>query len=63
MELDVAVMKRVKVTGDLFHGVVPNGAVYVGRGKPGLKQSPFHNPFTVKGTAAQRQRSSSTAST
>lgn len=39
--------RRVKVEGDLFHGRVPDGAVYVGRGAPGLKQSPFHNPHPV----------------
>ncbi|MEU7855153.1 DUF4326 domain-containing protein [Nonomuraea sp. NPDC049141] len=40
--------RRVKVTGDLFHGQVPEGAVYIGRGAPGLRQSPFANPFPVK---------------
>jgi hypothetical protein len=39
---------RVKVTGDLFHGQVPNGAVYVGRGARGLPRSPYANPFPVK---------------
>jgi hypothetical protein len=39
--------RRVKVQGDLFHGVVPAGAVYVGRGAPGLKQSPFMNHHRV----------------
>lgn len=45
--------RRVKVTGDLFHGRVPDGAVYVGRAAPGLRRSPFANPFTVRehGTA------------
>jgi Domain of unknown function (DUF4326) len=38
---------RVKVEGDLFHGVVPAGAVYVGRGAPGLKASPFMNRHRV----------------
>jgi len=49
-------MKRVKVTGDLFHGKIPEGAVYIGRGAPGLKASPYRNPFTLKkhGAAAQR---------
>lgn len=37
--------KRVQVTGDLWHGKVPDGAVYVGRGAPGLPASPFANPF------------------
>jgi hypothetical protein len=40
--------KRVKVTGDLFHGQVPAGAVYIGRAAPGLPQSPFANPFSVR---------------
>lgn len=39
--------RRVKVQGDLFHGVVPAGAVYVGRGAPGLKASPFQNHHPV----------------
>jgi hypothetical protein len=38
---------RVKVTGDLFHGQVPNGAVYVGRAAPGLRKSPYANPFKI----------------
>lgn len=41
-------MKRVRVLGDLYHGRVPEGASYVGRAAPGLKASPFANPFTVK---------------
>lgn len=47
-------MKRVKVTGDLYHGRIPDDAVYVGRQAPGLRRSPFANPFTVReyGTAA-----------
>jgi Domain of unknown function (DUF4326) len=40
--------KRVKVTGDLFHGRVPDSAVYVGRAAPGLRKSTFCNPFPVK---------------
>ena len=40
--------QRVKVEGDLFHGRVPDGAVYVGRAAPGLPGSPFANPFTVR---------------
>lgn len=39
--------RRVKVEGDLFHGRVPAGAVYVGRGAPGLKASPFQNHHRV----------------
>lgn len=40
--------KRVRVLGDLYHGRIPDGAVYVGRSAPGLKASPFANPFTLK---------------
>jgi hypothetical protein len=40
--------RRVKVEGDLYHGRVPAGAIYVGRGAPGLRASPFANPFSVK---------------
>jgi hypothetical protein len=43
-------MMRVKVTGDLFHGVVPDEAIYVGRGKTGLPGSPYANPFPAKRT-------------
>jgi hypothetical protein len=39
---------RVKVTGDIFHGRVPDGAVYVGRQAPGLRKSPYANPYPVK---------------
>lgn len=39
---------RVKVTGDLFHGQVPDGAIYVSRAAPGLKRSPYANPYPVK---------------
>ena len=41
--------RRVQVAGDLFHGRVPDGAVYVGRAAPCLKRSRFANPFAVKG--------------
>jgi Domain of unknown function (DUF4326) len=37
----------VRVAGDLFHGRVPPGAVYVGRAAPGLPASPYANPYTV----------------
>jgi Domain of unknown function (DUF4326) len=37
--------RRVRVQGDLFHGQVPDGAVYVGRGAPGLRASLYSNPF------------------
>jgi hypothetical protein len=40
--------KRVRVEGDLYHGRVPEGAVYVGRAAPGLPASRFRNPYTVK---------------
>ncbi|MBG6089935.1 DUF4326 domain-containing protein [Actinomadura viridis] len=39
--------RRVKVEGDLFHGRVPDGAVYVGRAAPGLPQSPYRNRHRV----------------
>ena len=41
---------RVRVTGNLFHPRVPDGAVYVGRGAPGLPASPFANPCGVRRT-------------
>lgn len=40
--------RRVTVTGDLFHPVLPDGAVYVGRHTPGLLASPFANPFRLR---------------
>lgn len=40
--------ERVKVTGGMYRGKVPPGAVYVGRAMPGLKQSPFANPWCVR---------------
>lgn len=44
--------RRVRVQGDLYHGVIPVAddglpAVYVGRAAPGLKASPYANPFKV----------------
>ena len=42
-------LRRVQVTGDLFHPVVPEGAIYVGRPCPGLKGSRWANPWPVKG--------------
>ena len=39
--------RRVRVQGDLYHGRVPEGAVYIGRAAPGLSASPFRNPFKV----------------
>lgn len=47
--------RRVRVRGDLFHGRVPAGAVYVGRAAPGLRRSPYANPFRpTELTAAAR---------
>jgi hypothetical protein len=43
---------RVKVTGDLFHGQIPDGAVYVGRAAPGLRRSLYANPFKIGRDAA-----------
>lgn len=37
----------MRVEGDLFHGRIPEGAVYVGRPAPGLRGSYFHNPFKI----------------
>jgi len=42
--------RRVRVSGDLFHGRVPPDAVYVGRAAPGLPASRHANPHTVDGT-------------
>lgn len=39
--------QRVKVQGNYFRGVIPDGAVYVGRAAPHLARSYFHNPFKV----------------
>jgi uncharacterized protein DUF4326 len=39
---------RVKVEGDLFHGLVPENAIYAGRPAPGLPGSKFANPFGLK---------------
>jgi hypothetical protein len=41
------IARRVRVGGDLFHGVVPEGAVYVGRGAPGLPASRYANPHRI----------------
>ncbi len=48
--------RRVRVTGDLYHPAVPNGAVYVGRQAPGLRRSEFANPFKAGRTAGSRDR-------
>lgn len=39
--------KRVRVAGDLFHGRVPDGAVYVGRAARGLTASAYANRHRV----------------
>jgi hypothetical protein len=41
--------RRVRVIGDLYHGRIPDGAVYVGRGAPGLPGSPYANRHRVGG--------------
>src|SRR4051812_15374608 len=38
---------RVRVIGDLFHGRIPDGAVYIGRAAPGLPASPHANLHRV----------------
>jgi len=38
---------RVRVVGDLYHGRVPDGAVYVGRAAPGLPASRWANRHRV----------------
>jgi hypothetical protein len=40
--------RRVKVEGDYFHGRVPDGAIYVGRGAPGLPGSKWRNRYPVE---------------
>ncbi|RVX45743.1 uncharacterized protein DUF4326 [Nonomuraea polychroma] len=40
--------RRVKVEGDMYHGRVPEGAIYVGRAAPGLKASPYNSPHSVR---------------
>ncbi len=49
--MTTTVPRRVRVQGDLFHGRVPDGAVYVGRQAPGLPRSRFANPFKGHGRA------------
>lgn len=46
--MDGMTPRRVKVIGDLYHGHVPPGAVYVGRACPGLPASPYRNPYPIK---------------
>jgi hypothetical protein len=57
-----AVQQRVRVQGDLFHGLVPDGAVYVGRAAPGLKRSRYANPFRAA-ACGRKEPSGCTAST
>jgi hypothetical protein len=47
---------RVKVTGDLFHPVIPEGAIYVGRSGPNRPASPYANPFRLKLALARGHR-------
>ncbi|AVT37150.1 hypothetical protein C6W10_12545 [Plantactinospora sp. BB1] len=44
----VGAQSRVRVQGDLYHPVVPSGAVYVGRQGFGLRRSPWANPFSLR---------------
>ncbi|KWV32834.1 hypothetical protein AWV63_10300 [Micromonospora rifamycinica] len=44
----VVAQSRVRVQGDLYHPVVPAGAVYVGRQGFGLRRSPWANPFSMR---------------
>ncbi|WFE40922.1 hypothetical protein [Micromonospora sp. WMMD998] len=37
-------LRRVRVLGDLHHGRIPAGAVYIGRAAPGLRANPYANP-------------------
>lgn len=39
--------RRVKVEGDRFHPLLPEGAVYVGRAAPQLKASPYASPHSL----------------
>lgn len=39
---------RVRVSGDLYHPVVPPDAIYVGRQGFGLRRSPWANPFGAR---------------
>lgn len=41
-------MARVRVSGDLYHPVIPPGAVYVGRQGFGLRRSPWANPYSAR---------------
>lgn len=39
--------RRVQVEGDMFHGRIPAGAIYVGRQMPGIPASRYNNPHTM----------------
>lgn len=41
--------RRVQVTGDMFHPVMPGNAHWAGRQRPHLPESPFANPHPVDG--------------
>lgn len=47
---------RVKVAGSLFRPVLPEDAVYVGRSGPGLKGSPYANPFAIRRALGRDRR-------
>lgn len=42
---DFMVQARLRVAGDLHHGRLPDGAVYIGRQTPTLQASPYANPY------------------
>lgn len=52
----LTVPRRVRVVGGLYHGRIPDGAVYVGRAAPGLPASPYANPYPVKEYGLDRCR-------
>lgn len=39
--------RRISIGGDLFHGHIPDGAVYIGRHAPGLPGSRWANPHRI----------------
>lgn len=53
---DATAPRRVRVQGDLHHGQIPDGAVYVGRAAPGLPASPYANPYPVRAYGLDRCR-------
>lgn len=51
--------RRARMIGDLYHGRIPDGAVYVGRAAPGLPGSPFanrHRAGTCRACGARHDR-------